>query len=126
MRWTGAMSVLACTACGLAATASTSRAADRPIDKLSVVQQTWRSEGGFLIADITFRNDNPFALKGVIVTCEIAGDKAKPDNNRGVTVRQVLPPGQTKVSGLEFTINDKKAQGGACRPVSADRNDAPG
>lgn len=113
-------------ASALAAGVSPSYPEERPVDKLSVTQQAWRQEGGFLIADVTFRNDNPFPLKGVIVACEIIGDKAKPHENRGVTVRQVLSPGQTKVSGLEFTINDKKAQGGACRPVTAERNDASG
>jgi hypothetical protein len=123
---TGVMIAQLCAASALAASASAVSAEERPVDKLSVLQQAWRQEGGFLIAEVTFRNDNPFPLKGVIVACEIIGDKAKPHENRGVTVRQILPPGETKIPGLEFTVNDKKAQGGACRPVTAERNETSG
>ncbi len=96
--------------------------AEAPANKLSIVSQEWRQDGKFLILDITFQNDNPFPLKGVIVSCEIRGDKAKPSDNRPQTIRPVLAPGKTTVPGLEFSITGKTAQGGACTIAAAERN----
>src|SRR5689334_8191802 len=61
-------------------------------------------EGQFIIADITFKNDNEFTVTNVIVACDLYGDKAKPQDNRGVTIRKVLPSGTTEVTGIEFSI----------------------
>jgi hypothetical protein len=96
--------------------------AEGATDKLSVIQQEWRHEGKFLIVDITFQNDNPFPLKGVIISCDIKGDRAKPNDSRGMTIRQVLGPGRTKVPGLEFTITGTNAEGGPCKVTSAERH----
>jgi hypothetical protein len=114
--------ILVLSASVLVAGAAGAMQADTPVDKLSIVDQQWRLDGKFLIFDLTFQNDNPFPLKGVIVSCEIREDKAKPNDNRGLTIRQVLPPGKTKVPGLEFSITGKAAAGGPCRVTTAERN----
>ncbi len=115
------LAVLSSGAFALLADASRARA-EGPADRLSILGQAWHQDGKFLVVDITFQNDNSFPLKGVIVSCDIKGDKAKPNDSRGMTIRQVLPPGKTRVPGLEFTITGTSAEGGACKVASAEKN----
>src|SRR6266705_4604396 len=93
-----------------------------PVDKVSFTRQTWHQEGKLLIADVTLRNNNAFSVKQVIVTCEVLGDRGRPKDTRGSAVREVLPPGEKTISGLEFPIVATTAQGGGCRVLSAVRN----
>jgi hypothetical protein len=79
------------------------------LGKLSITQQNWRHSGKLLIVDIAFRNDNPFPLKSVVVSCKIIGDPARPQDSRGVTIRQNLSRGDTTVSGIEFPVTHDKA-----------------
>jgi hypothetical protein len=80
------------------------------LGRLSITQQNWRHSGKLLIVDIAFRNDNPFPLKSVVVSCKIIGDPARPQDSRGVTIRQNLSRGDTTVSGIEFPVTHDKAQ----------------
>jgi hypothetical protein len=91
------------------------------LGKLSITQQNWRHSGKLLIVDITFRNNNSFPLKGVIVSCQITGDPARPQDSRGVTIRQTVSRGDTTVSGIEFPVTHDKAQGGPCKVQSAEQ-----
>lgn len=74
-----------------------------------------------MIVDITFRNDNSFPLKSVVVSCKITGDPARPQDSRGMTIRQNVSHGDTTVSGIEFPVTHDKAQGGPCKVDSAER-----
>jgi hypothetical protein len=91
------------------------------LGKLSITQQNWRHSGKLLIVDITFRNDNSFPLKSVVVSCKITGDPARPQDSRGMTIRQNVSHGDTTVSGIEFPVTHDKAQGGPCKVDSAER-----
>ena len=91
------------------------------VGKLSIAQQNWRQSGKLLIVDITFRNDNSFPVQRVVVSCQISGDPARPQDSRGVTIRQNVSRGNTTVSGIEFPVTHDKAQGGPCKVESAER-----
>jgi hypothetical protein len=91
------------------------------LGKLSITQQNWRHSGKLLIVDITFKNDNSFPLKSVVVSCRITGDPARPQDSRGVTIRQNVSRGGSTVSGIEFPVTHDKAQGGPCKVDSAER-----
>jgi len=92
-----------------------------PLGELSITQQNWRHSGKLLIVDITFRNDNSFPLKSVVVSCEITGDPVRPHDSRGVTIRQNVSRGDTTVSRIEFPVTHDKAQEGPCEVDSAER-----
>ena len=89
------------------------------VGKLSIVQQNWRHSGKLLIVDITLKNDNSFPVQRVVVSCQITGDPARPQDSRGVTIRQNVSRGNTTVSGIEFPVTHDKAQGGPCKVESA-------
>jgi len=91
------------------------------VGKLSIAQQNWRHSGKLLIVDITFRNDNSFPVQRVVVSCQISGDPARPQDSRGVTIRQNVSHGNTTVSGIEFPVTHDKAQGGPCKVEAAER-----
>jgi hypothetical protein len=91
------------------------------LSKLSIEQQNWRQSGKLLIVDITFRNDNSFPVQSVVVSCQIVGDPARPQDSRGVSIRQNVSRGNTTVSGIEFPVTHDKAQGGPCKVESAER-----
>jgi hypothetical protein len=91
------------------------------VSKLSIVQQNWQHSGKLLIVDITFRNDNSFPVQRVVVSCQITGDPARPQDSRGVTIRQNVSHGTTTVRGIEFPVTHDKAQGGSCKVESAER-----
>jgi len=91
------------------------------VGKLSIAQQNWRHSGKLLIVDITFRNDNSFPVQRVVVSCQISVDPARPQDSRGVTIRQNVSHGNTTVSGIEFPVTHDKAQGGPCKVEAAER-----
>jgi hypothetical protein len=91
------------------------------VGKLSIAQQNWRYSGKLLIVDITFKNDNSFPVQKVVISCQITGDPARPQDSRGVTIRQNVSRGNSTVSGIEFPVTHDKAQGGPCRVESAER-----
>jgi hypothetical protein len=91
------------------------------LSKLSITQQNWQHSEKLLIVNITFRNDNSFPVRRVVVSCEISGDPARPQDSRGVTIRQNVSRGNTTVSGIEFPVTNDKAQGGPCKVDSAEQ-----
>jgi hypothetical protein len=114
---------ICCTALApsLASARTTESESQDLLGKLSITQQNSRHSGKFLIVDITFKNDNSFPLKSVVVSCKISGDPARPQDSRGVTIRQNVSRGDTTVSGIEFPVTHDKAQGGPCKVDSAER-----
>jgi hypothetical protein len=91
------------------------------VGKISITQQNWRHSGKLLIVDVTFRNDNTFAVQKVVLSCQITGDPARPQDSRGVSIRQHVSVGDTMVPGIEFPITHDNAQGGPCKVESAER-----
>jgi hypothetical protein len=91
------------------------------VDKLSITKQNWQHSGKLLILEVTFRNDNAFPVRHVVLSCQITGDPARPQDSRGVTIRQNVSHGDSTVPGIEFPITQDKAEGGACKVESAER-----
>jgi hypothetical protein len=94
-----------------------------PIEGLSISRQSWVREGGFLIAEITFANENEFPVQGVIIACDFFDPPRLYIGRRGSLILRILPPGKTTIGGIEFTmlkqnIFDPDMFGGACRVAS--------
>jgi len=93
------------------------------IEGLSISRQSWLREGGFLVAEITFFNKNDFSVHDVIVACDFFDPPDLFIGRRGSLIARILPPGQTTIGGIEFTmlkhnIFDPDMLGGACRLAS--------
>jgi hypothetical protein len=93
------------------------------IDGLSITRQNWRREGAFLIAELTFANKKQFPVNGVIVTCDFFDPPDLYVGSRGSLIVRVLPPGETTIGGIEFTmlkhnVLDRDMFGAACDVVS--------
>jgi len=89
-----------------------------PIDKFSVVSQSWHRFPGLAVADITFQNANDIRVRDPVITCEFLDAKGKLLATRGSTVFQSFPPGRKKVDGIEFSLREKNAVPGSCRVIS--------
>jgi hypothetical protein len=90
-----------------------------PIEGLSISRQSWVREGGFLIAEITFANENEFSVQGVIIACDFFDPPHLYVGRRGSLILRILPPGVTTIGGIEFTmlknnVFDRNMFGGAC------------
>ena len=90
-----------------------------PIEGLSISRQSWFREGGFLIAEITFTNENEFPVHGVIIACDFFDPPHLYLGRRGNLILRILPPGETTIGGIEFTmlknnVFDPEMFGGAC------------
>ena len=102
-----------------AAAAQSELALTTPIEGLSVSRQSWLREGGFLIAEITFTNENEFPVQGAIIACEFFDPPHVYIGRRGNLILRILPPGLTTIGGIEFTmlknnVFDPDMFGGAC------------
>jgi hypothetical protein len=90
---------------------------------LSISRQSWPREGGFLVAEITFFNKNEFSVHDVIIACDFFDPPDLFIGRRGSLIARILPPGQTTIDGIEFTmlkhnVFDPDMLGGACRLAS--------
>ena len=93
------------------------------IEGLSISRQSWLREGGFLVAEITFFNKNEFSVHDVIIACDFFDPPDLFIGRRGSLIPRILPPGQTTIGGIEFTMLkhnafDPDMLGGACRLTS--------
>ena len=93
------------------------------IEGLSISRQSWLREGGFLVAEITFFNKNEFSVHDVIIACDFFDPPDLFIGRRGSLIPRILPPGQTTIGGIEFTMLkhnafDPDMLGGACRLAS--------
>ena len=93
-------------------------ASKAPVEKFSVVTQTWHRYPGLAVADITFQNANEFRVRNPVVSCEFFDAKGKLIAARGSTVFQGFPPGKKKIDGIEFSLREKNAVPGSCRVIS--------
>jgi len=94
-----------------------------PIEGLSISRQNWLREGGFLIAEMTFINKNEFPVHGAIIACDFFDPPNSYIGRRGSLIVRILPPGETTIGGIEFTmlkhnIFDPDMFGGTCRVAS--------
>jgi len=89
-----------------------------PVDKFSVVSQSWHRFPGLAVADITFQNANDFRVRDAVVSCEFFDARGKLVATRGSTVFQSFPPGKKKIDGIEFSLREKNAVPGSCRVIS--------
>jgi len=96
-----------------------------PVDKFSVVSQSWHRFPGLAVADITFQNTNDFRVRDAVVSCEFLDPKGKLIATRGSTVFQSFPPGKKKIDGIEFSLREKNAVPGSCRVISVSTVGAP-
>ena len=102
-----------------AAAAQSGLAPTTPIEGLSISRQRWLREGGFLIVEITFTNENEFPVQGVIIACDFFDSPHVYIGRRGNLILRVFPPGLTTIGGIEFTmlknnVFDPDMFGGAC------------
>jgi hypothetical protein len=93
------------------------------MEGLSISRQKWLREGGFLIAEITFVNENAFPVHGVIFGCDFFDPPHLNVGRRGNLIRRILPPGETTIGGIEFTmlknnLFDPDMFGGGCSVAS--------
>jgi hypothetical protein len=93
------------------------------IEVLSISRQSWLREGGFLIAEITFTNESEFPIHGVIIACDFFDSPHLYLGRRGNLILRILPPGETTIGGIEFTmlknnVFDPNMFGGACTIAS--------
>jgi hypothetical protein len=103
----------------MAANAAEPVASNRLIDKLLVTRLTWHRGGGLLYGEATIVNRNPHSVSQVIITCEMFDERGNQIGSKSTALLVPFPPGETRVSGIEFPTTVRNMQGGACQPVSA-------
>jgi len=101
-----------------------SQAPDRPVDKLTVVRPVWHRGAGLLFGEVTIRNRNPYPVTHVIIMCDLFDEWGSSIGSKGTALRRPIPPGSTRIGGIEFPITVRNMQGGACRVLSAERLEA--
>jgi hypothetical protein len=110
--------------CGLVpvahAATDTPAGMDRPIDKLTITRPTWHRGAGLLYGEATVHNRNPYSVKQVIIMCDLFDQWGNPIGTKSTALIRPFPPGETRVSGIEFPTTVPNMEGGACRPVSAE------
>ena len=92
---------------------------NRLVDKLLVTRLTWHRGGGLLFAEATIVNRNPHSVWQVIITCDLLDESGNKIGSKSTALPTPFPPGETRVSGIEFPMTVRNMQGGACRPISA-------
>ena len=103
----------------MVANAAESASSNRLIDKLLVTRLTWHRGGGLLYGEATIVNRNPHSVSQVIITCEMLDERGNQIGSKSTALLIPFPPGETRVSGIEFPTTVRNMQGGACQPVSA-------
>ena len=96
------------------------------LGNFSVLTQHWRRYPGLAVADIIFNNENGYAVRNVIVTCEFLDRNGNAVATRGSTIFQSFPPASTiKIDNVYFSLREKNAVPGSCRALSASNVTAP-
>jgi hypothetical protein len=103
----------------MAANAAEPVGSNRIIDKLLVTRPTWHQGGGLLYGEATIVNRNARSVRQVIIACDVFDERGNQIGSRSTALFTPFPPGETRVSGIEFPMTVRNMQGGACRPVSA-------
>jgi hypothetical protein len=103
----------------MAANAAEPMGSNRVIDKLLVTRPTWHQGGGLLYGEATIVNRNAHSVRQVIIACDVFDEWGNQIGSKSTALLTPFPPGETRVSGIEFPMTVRNMQGGACRPVSA-------
>jgi hypothetical protein len=103
----------------VAANAAEAADSNRLVDKLLVTRLTWHRGGGLLSAEATIVNRNPHSVWQVIITCDLLDVSGNKIGSKSTALPTPFPPGETRVSGIEFPMTVRSMQGGPCQPVSA-------
>ena len=102
-----------------AANASEPVSSDRLIENLAVTRPVWHRGGGLLYGEVTIVNRNLYSVRQVIIACDLFDEWGNPIGSKSTALLTPFPPGETRVSGIEFPTTVRNMQGGACRPISA-------
>jgi hypothetical protein len=94
---------------------------DRPVDKLSLGHPFWRRGGGLVYGSMALNNQNSYAVKDVIISCDFFDEWGNLAGRRATGIRRIFSSGRTWVSGIYLTLPCRNAQAGACRIISAKR-----
>jgi hypothetical protein len=97
-----------------------------PGDKLAVGSPHWHRGSGLVYGTIGFRNGNDYPVRDVTLGCDFFDEWGNPIGTKMTTIRRVVSPGRTKISGIYFTLIfanrlRSNALAGACRIISAKR-----
>ena len=103
----------------VAANAAEPAGSNRLTDKLLVTRLIWHRGGGLLSAEATIVNRNLHSVWQVIITCDLLDESGNKIGSKSTALPTPFPPGETRVSGIEFPMTVRSMQGGACRPLSA-------
>jgi hypothetical protein len=103
----------------MAANAAEPAGSKRLVDKLLVTRLTWHRGGGLLSAEATIVNRNPQSVWQVIITCDLLDESGNKIGSKSTALPIPFPPGETRVSGIEFPMTVRSMHGGPCQPVSA-------
>lgn len=98
--------------------------ADRTRSNVSVARPTWHHGAGLIYGEVTIRNNNPYPVLHVIITCDLFDEWGNQINTKGIALPRPVAPGRTRFSGIQFSVAARTTQGGACRVLSADRMDS--
>jgi hypothetical protein len=90
-----------------------------PIDNLTVTSSTWHLGGGLLYGEATIDNRNSYSVKQVIIMCDLFDEWGNNIGSKSTALIRPFPPGETRISGIEFPTRVPNMQAGACRPLSA-------
>jgi hypothetical protein len=94
---------------------------DRPVDKLSLGHPFWRRGGGLVYGAMALNNQNGYAVKNVIISCDFFDEWGNLVGRRATGIRRIFSSGRTWVSGIYLTLPSRNALAGACRIISAKR-----
>lgn len=96
--------------------------AQQTADNVQVVTQKWARAGfgSVGVMDITVKNQNPFAVKDLVVTCDFAGRSGTRFGERSRTIFDVVEAGETKTfRKINMGFISDQAHSGGCEVSSA-------
>jgi hypothetical protein len=97
------------------------RPEDRPVEKMSVETPSWERAGALLVVDVTVNNGNQYAVRNVIIACDLLDEQGAPIGSRGTAIHRMFQPGKTRVGGPQFALCVRNVQVAGCRVLSAKR-----
>jgi hypothetical protein len=100
-------------------------AAESAVDRFHIVSQQWHEFSGLAVADIVFRNENPYPVTEPVIACEFRTRRGDLIGTRGTMVHRMFHPGDQEVLGIHFSMREKNAVPGKCRVVSVKTSSSP-
>lgn len=89
--------------------------------KVHVVTQKWVNGYGVAnVADITVKNDNPFAVKDITVACTMYGRSGTAIQRQTKTIFDIVPAKATRnFRGITIGIYNSQSDHGGCKVISS-------